>query len=232
MYIEANFSAAALVAVLVLISARQVGKLRLQIWQIMLAGAMAVVLTGQISPYDAARAINLDVMVFLMGMFIVGEAMKESGYLHALSYRLFCRAESVDGLLLLILFGFGILSALLMNDTVAIIGTPLMIYLARAHCISPKLLLISLAFAVTTGSVMSPIGNPQNLLIAINGGLADPFFTFTRHLFLPTIANHILAYLILKIFFADQFRSGPLNHLQEPIRDRKLAFISSYPFSC
>jgi Na+/H+ antiporter NhaD/arsenite permease-like protein len=230
MYIEANFSAAALVAVLVSISARQVGKLRLQIWQIMLAGAMAVVLTGQISPYDAARAINLDVMIFLLGMFIVGEAMQESGYLHALSYRLFCRAESVDGLLLLILFGFGIFSALLMNDTVAIIGTPVMLYLAREHCISPKLLLMSLAFAVTTGSVMSPIGNPQNLLIALNGGLADPFLTFTRHLFLPTIANLFLAYLLLKIFFADQFRSRPLNHFQEPIRDQKLAFFSRLSF--
>jgi len=230
MYIETHFSEAILVAVLVLISARQIGKLKLQIWQIMLGGALAVVLTGQISLYNAARAINLDVMIFLVGMFIIGEAMQQSGYLLALSYRLFCRAESIDHLVLLILFGFGILSALLMNDTMAIIGTPLMLYLARAHHISPKLLLMSLAFAVTTGSVMSPIGNPQNLLIAINGGLADPFLTFIQHLFLPTIANLFLAYLILKFSFANQFRSGTLNHLPEPIRDQKLAFFSEMSF--
>jgi Na+/H+ antiporter NhaD/arsenite permease-like protein len=230
MYGEANLSSAALAAVLVLISARQIGNLKLQIWQIMLAGALVVVLTGQISLYNAIRAINLDVMFFLLGMFIVGEAMAESGYLQALSYKLFSRAESIDHLLLLILFGLGILSSLLMNDTVAIIGTPLMLYLARVHNISPKLLLITLAFAVTTGSVMSPIGNPQNLLIALNGGLADPFLVFIRHLFLPTIANLFLAYILLKVSFADQFRKSSLNHLQEPMGDQKLAFISKISF--
>jgi Na+/H+ antiporter NhaD/arsenite permease-like protein len=230
MHFGTNVSAAALVVVLVLIAIRQVGKLKLQIWQIMLMGALAVVLTGQISPYNALMAINLDVMLFLVGMFIIGEAMQESGYLLALSYRLFCRAESMDGLLLLILFGFGVLSAILMNDTMAIIGTPLMLYLARAHRISPKLLLISLAFAVTTGSVMSPIGNPQNLLIAINGDLADPFLTFLQHLFLPTIANLFLAYLMLKFFFRTQFHNGNLHHLQEPIRDRELARCSEISF--
>jgi Na+/H+ antiporter NhaD/arsenite permease-like protein len=230
MYGEANLSSAALAAVLVLISARQIGNLKLQIWQIMLAGALVVVLTGQISLYNAIRAINLDVIFFLLGMFIVGEAMQESGYLQALSYKLFSRAESIDHLLLLILFGLGILSSLLMNDTVAIIGTPLMLYLARVHNISPKLLLITLAFAVTTGSVMSPIGNPQNLLIALNGGLADPFLVFIRHLFLPTIANLFLAYILLKVSFADQFRKSSLNHLQEPMGDQKLAFISKISF--
>jgi len=45
-----------------------------------------------------------------------------------------------------------------MNDTLAVVGTPLMLYFARRHGISPKLLLLALAFAVTTGSVASPIG--------------------------------------------------------------------------
>jgi hypothetical protein len=49
MYGEANLSSAALAVVLVLISARQIGNLKLQIWQIMLAGALVVVMTGQIS---------------------------------------------------------------------------------------------------------------------------------------------------------------------------------------
>ncbi|PKP58821.1 MAG: hypothetical protein CVT88_06670 [Candidatus Altiarchaeales archaeon HGW-Altiarchaeales-1] len=55
-----------------------------------------------------------------------------------------------------------------MNDTIAIIGTPIMLMLASRSKISPKLLLLTLAFAITIGSVASPIGNPQNLLIALN----------------------------------------------------------------
>jgi Na+/H+ antiporter NhaD/arsenite permease-like protein len=54
-----------------------------------------------------------------------------------------------------------------MNDTLAVIGTPVVLLLARKHKMSPTPLLLSLAFGITTGSVMSPIGNPQNLLIAL-----------------------------------------------------------------
>jgi len=43
-----------------------------------------------------------------------------------------------------------------------------MLMLASQYKTSPKLLLLALAFAITIGSVTSPIGNPQNLLIALN----------------------------------------------------------------
>ena len=56
----------------------------------------------------ALKSINLDVMFFLFGMFIVGEALEDSGYLSYLSYRLFRRAKSLDSLVLFILFGMGI----------------------------------------------------------------------------------------------------------------------------
>ncbi len=114
-------------------------------------------------------------MLFLFGVFVIGRALEESGYLGHIAGRLFGRAGSMDSLILLILFGMGILSAFLMNDTLAIIGTPVMLALAARTDAQPKLLLLSLAFAVTIGSVTSPIGNPQNLLIALHGGVPNPF---------------------------------------------------------
>jgi Na+/H+ antiporter NhaD/arsenite permease-like protein len=202
-----NISVIALALVFVLIAVRQVGKNSLAIWQIMLLGASVVLLTGQISPADAVRAINLDVMIFLGAMFVIGESMQESGYLLYLFNRIFGRARNLDQLLLLILFAMGFLSALLMNDTIAIIGTPLMLYFARTLKIAPKLLLLTLAFAITIGSVMSPIGNPQNLLIAVNAKLSNPFLVFLQYLLLPTIANLLLAYLLLRLFYKGQFQS-------------------------
>ena len=68
-----------------------------------------VLLTGQISPEDAVRAINLDVMIFLGAMFVIGESMQESGYLLYLFNRIFGRARNLDQLLLLILFAMGFL---------------------------------------------------------------------------------------------------------------------------
>ncbi len=215
-----------LLVVFVLIAIRQVGNIKLEIWQIMLFGAAAVLITRGISPANALKAIDPDVLMFLFGMFIIGEALEKSGYLSHISYRLFKKAGSVDALVLRILFLTGIASAFLMNDTLAIIGTPLMILLAKRHNIHTKLLLLALAFAITTGSVMSPIGNPQNLLISINGNLKDPFVTFLEYLFVPTMINILAAYAILKVLFRNEFHSNALVHTTERIKDRELATLS------
>jgi Na+/H+ antiporter NhaD/arsenite permease-like protein len=183
----------------------------------MLGGAFVVILTGQISLPDALGAINRDVMLFLVGMFLVGEALVESGYLSTISCRFFSRARTPDQIIFLILFGMGLLSALLMNDTLAIIGTPLVLGLAAKYRISPKLILLSLAIAITTGSVMSPIGNPQNLLVAVNSGLLNPFVTFGLFLLLPTLVSLMAAFLVLRFFFPGDFSSRALMHEAAPV---------------
>jgi len=215
-----------LAIVFILIAVRQIGRFKLKIWQIMLFGAVAVLVTGSISFIDAVKSINLDVMFFLFGMFVVGQALEESGYLAHISYKIFKKAKTADHLILLILFVMGFAAAFLMNDTIAIIGTPIVLLLSRKHSISPKLLLLALAFAVTIGTVMSPIGNPQNLLIAINGNIQNPFITFFKYLLIPTIINLIVCYFILKFFYKDSFNNGKLNHSQEPIKDQKMALLS------
>jgi Na+/H+ antiporter NhaD/arsenite permease-like protein len=212
--------------VFVLIAVRQVGKIRLYIWQIMLGGALIVLFTGQISPANALAAINVDVMLFLFGVFVIGQALEESGYLGHLAYRLFSRARSVNALVLFILFGMGILAALLLNDTLAIIGTPVVLSLASKTGTQPKVLLLSLAFAVTIGSVMSPIGNPQNLLIAINGNVPNAFITFLKYLFVPTIINLFFAYLLLRLFYRGQFHNHLPERSVEPIKDARLAGLA------
>ena len=60
--------------------------------------------------------------------------------------------------------------------------------------------MLALAFGVTTGSVLSPIGNPQNLLIALNSGISNPFVTCLRYLALPTLVNMLVAFAMLRIF--------------------------------
>jgi Na+/H+ antiporter NhaD/arsenite permease-like protein len=211
--------------VFVLIAVRRIGNIRLQIWQIMLFGALAVLFTGEISPWEALKSVNPDVMFFLFGVFVIGQALEESGYLSHLSYLFFRRAKSVNSLILFILFGMGMLSAFLMNDTLAIIGTPVVLSLASRNGVQPKILLLSLAFAVTIGSVMSPIGNPQNLLIAINGDVVNPFVTFLRFLFIPTMINLFMAYLLLRLFYRGHFHAKPLNHDPVVIKDHRLAIL-------
>lgn len=215
-----------LLGVFLLTAFRQVGSLQFQIWQIMTLGAFLVLLLGQISPQEAIHAINLDVLIFLFGAFCVGEALNRSGYLSYLGSLICSRAKNTDQLVLLVLFTTGMFSAILMNDTLAIMGTPLVLQFSKKYNISSKLMLFALAFGVTTGSVMSPIGNPQNLLIAINGNLEAPFVTFLHKLALPTIICIIIAYCVLKLFFRQEFTKSALIHSEEIIQDPELAYIS------
>lgn len=212
-----------LLSVFALIALRGVGRFRIAIWQAMVGGAAVVLLSGDMAPRDALAAIDWDVMLFLFGMFVVGQALVASGELYRLAYELFSRIRTVDGLVLLLLFAAGLASAVLMNDTLAIIGTPLVLRLAQEHGIDARLLLLALAFAVTTGSVMSPIGNPQNLLIAVQTGLPNPFVSFLGHLALPTLASLLVTFIVLRLFFRREFHATPLVHTPVAVRDAGLA---------
>ena len=213
-----------LVAVFLLIAVRKVGNVSLSIWQVMFLGAAAVLLTGEITPMEALASVDTDVVLFLFGMFVVGEALAESGYLYHLASRLFSRADSVGHLILLILIGAGALSALLMNDTLAVIGTPLMLYFARRRHI-PKLLLLALAFAITTGR-RKPHRNPQNLLIALSGGVERPFITFPLYLAIPTVISLLAVYAYLRRAFRDEFHPAVLVHGKAEIHDPALAALA------
>ncbi|MCX5792279.1 MAG: SLC13 family permease [Elusimicrobia bacterium] len=201
-----------LAAVFLLIAVRQAGRFRLEIWQVMCGGAAAVLLAGAITPAAALEAIDADVMLFLLGMFAAGQVFELSGWLAHAKYEVFKRARTEEGLLLLLVFFMGTAAAFLMNDTVAIIGTPVALLLARKHDISPKALLLALAFSITVGSVMSPIGNPQNLLVAVKGPVASPFLTFFKYLALPTLLNLGAVFLLVRYFYPEEFTRCPLKN--------------------
>lgn len=134
--------------------------------------------------------------------------------------------RSSGGLLFTLIVGAGLGSALLMNDTLAIVATPLVIRLAQEHRIEPKVLLLALAYAVTIGSVMSPIGNPQNLLIALHGGMADPVTDFLYALGPPTLINLVITYALLRIYYRHTFHSAPLRHIPAVLIDPALARLA------
>lgn len=222
-----NISLFVLAAVFGLIMVKTIGGLHIRIWQAMCAGALAVLATGQIGWLDALAAIDPDIMLFLFGMFVLGHALVASGYLYYLAYRWFSRIRSAQGLVLAVLFSGGMASALLMNDTVAIVGTPLVLRLAREHDLDPRMMLLALAFSVTLGSVPSPIGNPQNLLIATATGLPEPFLKFLDALGVPTVLNLAVAWFWLRWIYRGSLRGVILVHTPVDVLDPRLARLAS-----
>lgn len=216
-------------AVIALIALRQVAGLRLRIWQIMVLGAAGMLLARSIDPDEAVRSLDVDVMLFLGGMFVLGRALEDSGVLAQLSHRLFARARSESALTALVVVGSGAASAMLMNDTVAIVGVPVVVALGRAHHLDVRPLLLGLAFGVTAGSVVSPIGNPQNLLVAL-ALEGNPFVTFAVWLAVPTAIALALTYAAIRLTSRGDSKR-PLAPLSPPATARGgLARVSRIAF--
>ncbi|MFA6304065.1 MAG: anion transporter [Legionella sp.] len=188
------------------IAFRRIGKVIIPIWLIMTGGALFALLFQQITPLQALKAIEPDVMLYLFGVFFIAQAAEESGYLEHFTHKLFYHAKTGKHVLFVIIFVLGFSASLLMNDTIAIVGTPIILHLCKSHKALIKPLLYALAFSITISSVVSPIGNPQNLLIAVKGGMTDPFMDFFKMLALPSLLNLIICYLVLSYIFKDQLR--------------------------
>jgi Na+/H+ antiporter NhaD/arsenite permease-like protein len=211
-----------LFAVFLVIAIRKILWFKPRIWQIMLFGAVAVLVSGQISAQQAILSINYEVIITLFGLFVIGEAIDRSDYLSKIFRSAMNGIKSVDRMMIVLIFSIGMLSMVLMNDTLAIIGTPLLLKISKKYNLNPKMLLYSLAFSITVGSVTSPIGNPQNLLIAATGGLKSPFIAFFAHLFIPTMINLLIVYLFVRLIFREEFGKEIKDHLQEQASDPEL----------
>ena len=213
-----------------LIAVRNVRGIRLPMWSIMLAGALAVLLL-QIIPLDKAyQSINFDVIFFLIGMFILVSGLEASGLLKYVTIKILEHAKTPNRVLWFILLVLGVLSAFLINDTVALVATPIVLGIAKQMRVRSAPLLITLAFGITIGSVMTPIGNPQNLLISLSSGIEYPFLTFLQYLAAPTLACIGATYLIVKRTYKKELAHATASQLiatKDLITDCRLAKTSS-----
>jgi Na+/H+ antiporter NhaD/arsenite permease-like protein len=167
------------------------------IWAFMAFTSFLSVVTG-LTPIDRlSESINIEVILFLVGMFSIVGVAESSGLLEALSLLLVSRFRSVRVAVVGLSLIFGFLAAIAVNDTVAVMGPAIAVFISKVLRVDPKPLLLLLAFSITIGSTMTPIGNPQNMLIAVESGLKAPFISFLYYLLIPTIINLVITALII-----------------------------------
>jgi len=136
---------------------------RLPFWAVM-AFASFIVVAGGLVPVDGLRqAVDIDVILFLIGMFSIVSLAESSGLLDAVAYWFLARVGSVWRLFIVLSIVFGLLAAVTVNDAVAVLGTVMVGSIARVAGLGLEPFLFMLAFSVTVGSVGTPIGNPQNV---------------------------------------------------------------------
>ena len=90
-----------------------------------LVGAVAMVVVGGLPMDDALKAIDLHVLVLLFGVLLIAAYLVEARFFRLTAYLVLTRARSARSLLWALTFVVGGLSALLLNDTVCVLFTPL-----------------------------------------------------------------------------------------------------------
>ncbi|MBN3960477.1 anion transporter [Nostoc sp. NMS8] len=146
--------------------------LRMNRATIAIVGAAFLMALGVLDLPAAWGAIDYKTLIFLFGMMVISANLAASGFFQlALDYTI-RRIHSPFGLLVVLTFGSGILSALFLNDTIALILTPLVVGVTQLLKLKPIPYLLALAGATNLGSVATLSGNPQNILIGSFSGIS------------------------------------------------------------
>jgi Na+/H+ antiporter NhaD/arsenite permease-like protein len=164
-----------------------------------LAGGVLMVAAGVISPRDAAQAVNGDTIGLLLGMMILSALLGEAGFFRWAGWRVVSASRTPRTLLWGLTFAAGGLSALLVNDTVCVMMTPLVLALVDEAELPPLPYLLSVAFGANAGSAATLVGNPQNVIVGALSGISFARFTFA--LALPALAALAVAALLLQLLF-------------------------------
>ncbi|HEX3865561.1 MAG TPA: SLC13 family permease, partial [Gemmatimonadaceae bacterium] len=104
----------------------------------------------------------------------------------------------------------GLLSALFVNDTICLMLTPLLIAVVRPLGLPPLPFLIGIALAANVGSAMTPIGNPQNMLIAVASHIS--FARFVGALALASVGGLVIVFGVLAATYRRAL-SAPLTRV-------------------
>lgn len=153
--------------------------LRMNRATIAFVGAACLVGIGSISLKEAWEAIDAGTIIFLLSIMVVNAYLASAGFFQLALNILLRYTRSPFGLLIALTIVSGFLSALFLNDTIALIFTPLTLGLTLALELNPIPYLLALAGATDIGSVATLNGNPQNILIASFSKISYLEFTQT-----------------------------------------------------
>ena len=157
------------------------GKIRADI--VALCALTILILCGILSPAEALSGFSNPVVIMMVGLFVVGGAILQTGLAKAASHRIMHLAGSNEtATFLLVVTVTALIGAFVSNTGTVALMMPIIVSMSMESRKSPSRLLMPLAFASSMGGMLTLIGTPPNLVIdeALRGaghsGLS--FFSF------------------------------------------------------
>ncbi len=120
---------------------------------------------GVMTPERAYRAVNYDTLVLLLGMMLISSYLYLAHFFEWAADVVLRFSHTPQRLLLFLTLTSGFLSALLVNDTICLMLTPLVVAVIRRGKLPLLPFLIALATSANIGSVATLVGDPQNMMI-------------------------------------------------------------------
>ncbi len=191
------------------------------------AGAGLVVALGVVDPETAYRAVNIPTLTLLLGMMVITGYLRAAGLFRWMAAGVLRAARTPRVLLWMTVLASGALSALFVNDTVCLLLTPLLLAIADAYGLPPVPYLLALAIGSNAGSVITPIGNPQNMLIASLSGI--PFHEFSGRLLVPGLLAMAATGVVLDVAYGRRLpaRFAEGAPLRTGLVSRRLAWFGA-----
>jgi di/tricarboxylate transporter len=157
-----------------------------------LAGAVAMVLSGCLSPRQAYQAIDARIYVFIAGAIPLGVAMQQSGTSDLLAGWLQTALSGWSQMLILLtLFAVvAVLTQLMSDAATTALFAPVAVILAQALGHPPEPYVVTVAMAAVA-SFLTPIGHHGNLLVYGPGG-----YQFTDFVWVGTPLTVIVALIV------------------------------------
>src|SRR5262249_55259882 len=183
-----------------------------------LLGAVLMVSSGVMTPERAYRAVNYDTLVLLLGMMLISAYLYLAHFFEWAADAVLKFSRTPQRLLLYLTLTSGILSALLVNDTICLMLTPLVIVVIRRGKLPLLPYLIALATSANIGSVATFVGNPQNMIIGHFSHI--PFSQFSVALVPAAIVGLAINFVILRFGFRNALRAAVIK--REPHGVKKL----------
>src|SRR5205823_12736718 len=149
------------------------------------------------------------------GMMVLVAGLDVCGFFDLVSSRIALQAKSQVWFLAWLMIATAALSALVLNDTIALLVTPVVVRSARALRVNPVPYLVAVAIAANVGSVATEVGNPQNAFIAIRSGI--PFLTFSAYLLPITIACLAVSIGLVWLVFRKEFAAPIVASAVPPV---------------
>jgi len=120
--------------------------------------------------------LDVPTLAGLTGLLILTQGVRLSGIVQRWALRLVAHLHSVRSLGVVLVLVAAALASVLTNDVALFLIVPLTLAIDSIARIPRQRLVIFEALAVNAGSTLSPIGNPQNLLLWQHSGLAFPAY--------------------------------------------------------